>query len=367
MRSLLFLSTVAMVLVGCSQPQATFTESIRPIAWTQVQKAKFDQVRRLSGTVQPVEATNLSFQVGGKVAKVMVNLGDVVKKGQPLAQLDERTFFLSRQSAQASLAQSEAALTEAENEFKRYKELLEQGLVSRSGFDNAKAAFESTTSTVALSKAQLDIARKDLQDTLLSAPYDGKITKRLIEPSMQISPGIAALEIEGADGLEVQVMVPETLIRDLSSGMKLSIHFPALIGVKGTGVITEIGSRARTANAFPVAVLVDSPTTDLRAGMTAEVDFTFEGVGRTGFTGESIKVPVSALGAGTGQTAFVFVYDKDKKVVRKREVQTENILDNEVFISKGLSVGEIISTAGVSYLRDGQSVTLLDEHVKRFN
>lgn len=367
MRIALLLSFTALLLTGCSKPQVTFEESIRPIAWQQVHKSRFDQVRRLSGTVQPVEATNLSFQVGGKVAKVMVKLGDEVKKGQVLAQLDERTFRLSKQSAEASLAQAEASLTKSRNEFARYKELVEKGQVSHSGFDNAKAAFESASSNVDLTKAQLDIARKDLQDTLLIAPYDGKITKRIVEPSMQISPGSAAFEIEGIDGMEVQVMVPETLIRDLSQGMTLAIHYPALVGVEGKGIITEIGSRAQSANAFPVAVVIESPGKDLRAGMTAEVDFTFEGVGRTGFKGDSIKIPVSAIMAGQGQTSFVFIYDEQAKVVNKRQVQTENLLNNEVFISDGLKEGDIIATAGVNYLRDGQKVTLLDEHLQRFN
>ena len=269
MRHLLFPLTFLVALAGCSQPKEPFKESIRPIAWAEVSESRMDQVRRLSGTVQPVEATNLSFQVGGKVDWVKVKLGDVVTAGDELAQLDQRSFNLSQQSAQASLQQAESALTEARNEYERYKELSEQGLVSRSGFDNAKAAYESASSAVNVARAQLDITSKDLQDTLLKAPYNGKITQRVVEPSMQMSPGATAFQIEGADGLEIQVMVPETLIRDLSQGQQLSIHYPVLPGVTGQGIITEIGSRARTANAFPVAVLIQSGTAELRAGMTA--------------------------------------------------------------------------------------------------
>ena len=87
-------------------------------------------------------------------------------------------------------------MTEASNEFKRYQELEGQGLVSKSGFDNARAAFE----------------------------------------------------IEGEDGLEVQVLVPETLIRRISKGTRLAISYPGSPGLTETGIITEIGSRAQTAN-----------------------------------------------------------------------------------------------------------------------
>jgi RND family efflux transporter MFP subunit len=367
MRLFFAITILSLLLVSCSEPPMQQAETIRPIAWIEVQASSFDQVRRLSGVIQPVEATNLSFQVGGKVDTVKVNLGDVVKRGDILAKLDQRSFKLSQQSSQASLQQAKANLQEAKNEFARYSELVKQGQVSKSGFDNAKAAFESASSAVNLAKAQLDISSKDLQDTILTAPYNGKITKRLVEPSLQVSPGQSAIEIEGEDGLEVQVMVPETLIRDLSQGDAINIRYPVLPSQKASGIITEIGSRARTANAFPVTIVINSSIEGLRAGMTAEVDFTFKGVGRTGYKGETFKLPLSAIGADIGQAAFVFVYDPDKRVVHKRNIQTENIIDNEVLVSAGLETGDIIATAGVTFLRDGQSVTLLDKHVQRFN
>ena len=78
-------------------------------------------------------------------------------------------------------------------------------------------------------------------------------------------------------------------------------------------------------------------------------------------------IPVSALAAGQDQTKYVFVYDPDSQTVSKRDVLANNILGNEVYIAKGLQAGEIIAIAGVSFLRNGQHVTLLDANVKRFN
>ncbi len=367
MRLFLLAFSIITVLSACTKEEQPFEEVIRPIAWQEVKQSSFDQVRRLSGTIFPVEEANLSFEVGGKIEWIKVKLGDEVKRGDALARLDQRNFNLSRQSAEANLQKSYAALSEAENEYKRYAELSSKGLVSKSGFDNAKAAFESATSAVNITKTQLDIANKDLNDSILKAPYEGKITKRLIEPSMQVSPGQAIFQIEGDDGLEVQVMVPETLIRNLTKGSEIDIHYPAFPGLNSKGTISEISSRAATANAFPVTVLINSELNNLRAGMTAEVDFTFQGVGRTGFKGKAFRLPISALASGEGQKAYVFVYDVEKQMLEKRLVQTESILNNEVLVSVGLKSGEIIAIAGVSFLRDGQSVRLLDKHVKRFN
>jgi len=359
--------SLTLLLSACSEKKVVFEEVIRPIAWLEVQQSSFDQVRRLSGSVYPVEETNLSFEVGGKVDWVKVKLGATVKRGDKLAKLDQRNFNLSMQTSQANLQKAFASLSETDNEFKRYAELSQKGLVSKSGYDNAKAAFESATSAVNLAKAQVAISSKDLSDSVLVAPYDGKITKRLIEPSMQVSPGQGVFEIEGEDGLEVQVMVPETLIQELSMGMELNIHYSAFPQLQSKGQITEISSRAGTANAFPVTLLITSSLEGLRAGMTAEVDFVYSGVGRTGYAGKTFHLPISALGADEGQKAYVYVYDVDKEMIHKRQVQTESIINNKVIVSSGLKSGEIIATAGISFLRDGQTVRLLDKHVQRFN
>jgi len=367
MRFIFIAVAVSLLLVGCNDAKETFKEAIRPIAWMEVKQSSFEQVRRLSGTIYPVEATKLSFEVGGKVEWIKVNLGDTVKSGDKLARLDQRNFNLSMQSAQANLQKAYAGLSEARNEHKRYAELSEKGLVSKSGYDTAKASFESATSAVDLAKAQLDIASKDLNDSLLTAPYNGKITKRLIEPSMQLSPGQATFEIEGEEGLEVRVMVPETMIRELSKNSEINIHYPALPSLNSVGIITEIGTRAETANAFPVTIVISSVLGELRAGMTAEVDFTFQGVGRTGFKGKSFHLPISALNADIGQKSYVYVFDATKKTVNKRYVQTEGLINNVIIVSEGLKEGEIIATAGVAFLRNGQSVDLLDKNVQRFN
>lgn len=362
-----FIVLLMLLTAGCSEPQPEKTTVIRPIAWTQVSMSSLEQVRTLSGIIAPVETASLSFEVNGKTESVSVNLGDTVTKGQQLAKLNQRSFNLGLQSAMATLKQMQAAYSEAKNEYQRYTKLSEQGLVSKSGFDNAKAGFESSKSAVDVAQAQVDIARKNIQDSTLSAPYDGVITKRTIEPSQQVSAGQTLFEIEGTHGLEVQLMVPETLIRELNQDTQLTVTFPVLPQLQLTGHITEIGTRAQTANAFPLTAILDQSNEALRAGMTAEVEFTFEGRGRTGFQGPSIKVPINALGADVGQKSFVFVYNPQSQQVNKRYVQTENVLGNHVYLSSGLKNGEIIAVAGVAFLRDGQQVTLLDKHTQRFN
>ncbi|XQW85600.1 efflux RND transporter periplasmic adaptor subunit [Thalassotalea piscium] len=364
---ILFTLLVATIIAGCNEQTVTAEKAIRPIAWVQVSESNIKQLRTLSGIVAPVEATQLSFEVSGKIQSVEVRLGDTVKKGQVLSQLNHRNFDLSLQSAQAQLDNANSTMLEAKNTFDRYSQLVKKELISQSEFDNAKASFESSKSAVGVAQAQVDIAQKNLQDSTLLAPYNGIITKRLIEPSQQISASQPAFEIEGNHGLEVHVMVPETLIRELEKNTILPIRFPVLARLEVLGRITEVGTRAETANAFPVTVMLQESNKLLRAGMTAEVDFSFIGEGQTGYQGVTISVPFTALSAGVNQKTYTYVYDPKTQTVHKREVQTENVLNNNAFISSGLKAGEIIAIAGVAFLRDGQKVTLLDNKIQRFN
>jgi len=366
MRALSFIF-IALILVGCNEPVKEIAKPIRPIMWKKIEISPFEQIRTLSGIVAPVEATKLSFEVEGKIQSIEVNLGNEVVKGQELARLNQRSFNLGLQSAQAQYQQAEATLVDARNSHRRYEQLLKQGVVSQSGFDNAKATYDASKSAADVAQAQLDIASKNLQDSILLAPYDGIITKRLFEPSQQISAGQSLFEIEGKHGLEVHVMVPETLIRELRQLSILPIHFPVLPELTMQGQITEIGTRAEFANAFPVTAVLEGDNPLLRAGMTAEVDFSFSGTGRTGHKGDVFRIPATALSAGLEQKAYVFVYNPDNQQVIKTQVQTENIFKNEVFISSGLKQGDIIAIAGVSFLRDGQQVSLTDNNVQRFN
>lgn len=366
MRALLIILLITF-FAGCSKQVDNSEKAIRPIAWVQVNETDLTQLRTLAGIVAPIETANLSFEVAGKIQSVDAKLGDSVTKGQLLSKLDQRNFSLNLQSAQAQLDKANASLVDATSTYQRFSKLINQKLVSQSEFDNAKAAYDSSRSAVAVAQAQYDIANKNLLDSKLLAPYNGIITKRLIEPSQQIATGQAAFEIEGDHGLEVNVLVPETLIRELKPNSPLSIRFPVLANVTIKGVISEIGTRAESANAFPVTVILSESDERLRAGMSAEVDFVFNGEGRTGYKGKTIGVPLSALRAGLNQKSYVFVYDEKEGVVHQREVQTENILENKVFISHGLKDNEIIAIAGVAFLRDGQQVTLLDNSIQRFN
>jgi len=145
----IFINMILLVtVIGCSKAPVIKEEVIRPIAWVKVESAALEQIRTISGIIVPVETADLSFEVRGKVQGVKVNLGSEVKKGDILASLDKRSFNLALQTSQAEVEKAKASLAESNNEYLRYQKLISQDLVSQSGFDNAKALYESSKSAV---------------------------------------------------------------------------------------------------------------------------------------------------------------------------------------------------------------------------
>lgn len=358
------------VVSGCSEPQTTVEEQPKPIMWMKVEKSDFTQVRKISGILRPTESAQLSFQVSGKIKDVYIKLGGIVKKGQVLAQLDKSNYTLTMRAAQGQLKEAQAVFADARITYDRQSILYRKNVIAKSSYDNAKAGIERSKSMVEVAEAQLDLAKKSLKDTSLVAPYDGQITRRLIEPSQAIASGQPCFEISGNQGLELSVLVPETIVNYLDKQHLYKVSFPSYPELKTQARISEIGSKAQTANAFPFILSLNKQSPTLRAGMSAEVDFIFIETKDKGADSRGVKivrVPPAAIMTGEGESAYVFVFDESARVVKKRKVKPENIINNEVLITSGLEPGEIIATAGVVYLYDGQKVRLMDLGPKVFN
>ena len=155
------------------------------------------QVRMISGTTKPVDQTALSFAVAGTVEKVEVRLGDQVKKGQVLAELDQQPFVLGVRDSEAELSKAQANLVERRANYERYVALYESNNASKAELDEARASFDSAKSQVRAAEAQLGLARRDLRKTQLKAPYKGTISVKEIEPYVEVPAGKAIFGLDG--------------------------------------------------------------------------------------------------------------------------------------------------------------------------
>jgi len=171
-----------------------------------------------------------------------------------------------------------------------------------------------------------------------------------IEPYVEVPAGKAIFGLDGEEsGFEVSAAVPESLVINLNVGEEAEVIFAGLNNRKVPGVITELGSRSRTASTYPVTVQLQEQFPELRSGMSVEVAFEFIPESETGepiVTG--LEVPLAAILVGEEKTHFVFIYDEKSSTVKKTQVKALNIRENDVIVEPGsLKAGDIIATAGV--------------------
>ncbi len=361
-----------LFLMGCRSDDYSFDDIPKPVYWTTAKRIDQGISRNLSGVVQPVEMTALSFEVGGSVEVVNLELGESFQPGQILATLEKNTFELQVRQRKGELLQAQARLHEVQADFNRQKVLVQEGAVSQKQFDAAQSALESTINQVEIAEARLQIALEDLEDTNLAAPYSGHISRRMVEPSQNVSPGQPVFQIQGDGGLEVSVLVPETIIGEIRIGSRHEVHFPG-VDVQSVPVeVAEVGSRATAANAFPVVLRILNHVRGLRPGMTAEVAFRFPYKSLTeSSAGDYLPaetpiypLPLSAIQAGEQGTTYIFLVSSDGRVAYRHQVSIADFNGSFAFVEGDLSSGDKVITSGAAFLRDGQQVQLIGEGIQ---
>jgi RND family efflux transporter MFP subunit len=356
---LLFLG-LAAALEGCSKEEPV-VEEIRSIKTITVGAEAGQRQAIFSGIVRAAESSSLSFEVGGIVDQVSVDIGDRVDKGDILAVLDREPYELEVKKAAADLERARANLTNKRADYEREKAIFEQGAGSKRLLDQAKFGFAEAEAGVSYAVSKLNLAQRDLRKTDLHAPYDGSIGVRLIDPHVYVQPGQKVFEIDGAGAMEVQLDIPETVVNLLAINDGATVTFTTVPGKTFQSTISEIGSLAGAANAYPVKVALNDPPAGIQSGMTAEVTLRLQSKDwKSGY----LVPPQALVPSKVPARAHLFVYDPASSTVRKVPVHLAGAQDNQAIISEGVSAGEVVAVAGVSFLSDGQKVRLMQQPEK---
>ena len=230
--------------------------------------------------------------------------------------------------------------------------------MAEAAYDQATAARDSASNQVSFKVSQLNLARRDLEKTVLVAPYKGVIASKFVDPFQEVARGEKVFEMYAEGAMEVVVTIPENAIADIYLGLPAEITFPAERVPAQKGRVSEVGTVASAANAFPVKVALLDPPDDVLPGMTAEASMILG----ADATNVSYLVPVSALvGADEPGTGFIFVFDPATSTVVKTKIRGASVRDNRVVVAEGIEAGDVIAVAGASFLRDGQKVKLMSK------
>jgi len=357
LKQMIGLLCIAVALTACKE-KTEIMEEIRAIKTITVNEQATEQIRKLSGLVAAVDSSGLSFQVGGQVESVEVDIGDRVKKNQVLAVLDPEPYQLEVDAVGAELVKARANVVNTKSEYDRQQRVYEQGAGAKSDLDSAEYNYRAARSAVDYQIARLDQANRNLRKTKLLSPYDGTIAWRAVNPHEEVKVGQKVFEIDAKGAMEVQLAVPETTIDRIHIDDAATITFSTLPGESAKGRISFIGSAAVKANAFPVKVELIDPNEKVKPGMTAEANLSMKDENQQ----PGYLVPFQALlPSPEANRGYAFVYDPETSTVKKTAVRSRGSEQKKVIVYEGLAAGDIIAVAGVSFLADGMKVKLIKQ------
>lgn len=340
--SLLAAAVLAAFTAGCSSHAATppEPEPAIPIHLAPVGRGEVRRPVKAAGIVVAKDRRDLSFKVGGLLARVAVREGDSVRKGQLLASLDETELS-------AGVRQAREGLEKARRDRERARTLSAAGVIPRAAGEDAETAH-------AVAEAALEAAAFNLRHAVIVAPDDGWVDRRLAEPGEVAAPGRPVLSVSGlARGFVVRVNLPDRDVLGLAPGDPATVILDAAPGRPLPARIAEISrSATRGTGTYPVELRIaaEAGAPRLLNGLTAKVE-----IERS--VADARTVPIAALQDGDGASGAVFVVDGDR--ARRVPVRVAFLQDGQVVLASGLEGVDRVVTDGAARLVDGARLRLV--------
>jgi RND family efflux transporter MFP subunit len=347
-------------LQGCSEKKQEATEQpARGLRAYKVAAKAESRVRRFPSVLQPADVSSLSFEIGGQLKAVTLTVGQKVQLGDLLAEIDPRSLQTQVEQAGAGVRQAQAQLDNAEADFQRKEELLKRGVATQAVFDQSKATLLSSRAQLDQARRQLELADHNLDRSKLLAPFSGTIARVEVKSFAQVAAAQPIVTLYSDDRFEMSFLAPSPTFQTLKVGQVVDVKVADMPDLSLKGEIRELGSKAEQVSAFPVVIRLDNSVPGLNAGMSVEVSIEEPLIGgKTGFL-----LPLSALVPDGGRelqgTGTVFLYDRVSSTVKKHAITIGGVRDNRLVVTEGVAAGDIVASAGVSYLVDGQKVKLL--------
>lgn len=355
---LYFISLLTVPLLVACNPPPTQQEPIRAVRSLVVQSGETALQNEYAAEIRARTELRLSFRVGGKLVRRPVDVGDLVKAGQVLAQIDASDLRLGQDAARASVSAAETQLALNEAEYKRYKELRDQGFISGLELERREAALKASRAQAEQARAQASVQGNQAGYAVLVADVSGVVTAVDAEPGAVLSAGTPVLRVAQDGPRDVVFSVPE----DRLPALRALLGKPGAVKMRPWGSDASLPATVRevAAAADPMTrtflVKADVGRTDLRLGQTATVLIDTPAVPGV------FKLPLPAVFEQGGKSQ-VWIVEPGKLTVRAQPVAVVGAEGNLALVAAGLANGQRVVTAGVHALTPGQQVRLYIEPV----
>lgn len=346
-------AALSLSVVACEQKIEP--EVVRPVRSLVIETHLSGDLIALTGQLHARDETKLAFRLSGKLLQSSVSVGDTVKAGQIVAQMDAATERHARNAAQADHAAAQALLDQTTAAERRFGILLKEKAVSQAEHEEAVRQLKAAQAQVNATRAKLNSSEVQLSYTELKADATGVITAKGAEPGEVVQAGQMVFVLAHQEGRDAVFDMPAQIIRDgMLPHQEIDVWLADNPSIKTVGHVREISPQANpSTRTYPVKVSLDSLPSGMFLGSTI--------VGRVKLrAGMQTEIPSSALMMREAHPA-VWVIDPNTRTVQKREVEVAHYHQNAVVIASGLESGERIVTAGAHSLHQGQQVTLQED------
>lgn len=354
----LILASLLLLWAGCGGAEDIEEKQLRVVVHEEVGFLGGSETRTFSGTAETDKIVNLSFRSGGIITLFNMQLGQVVRKGELLGQLDNVQSRLAYEQSLSALNSAASQMNTAKLNLDRIRSLYEKGSASLSDFENAKNSFKTAEASHQSALRSVDIQKEQVRYGFIYAPESGTIASVSAEVNENVGAGQTVAILNAGADMEISLGLPESVINQVRAGAKVDVTFSSLAGQSFEGRVSEVSPSIDPNNAtYPVRIEVLNPGAEIRSGMSANVSFDF---GSAAVDGGVLVVPAKAVGED-GSGRFVFLIEEQAgtaAVVKKQRVQVGTLTQEGFEILSGLAAGQKIATAGLQTLLNGQQVRL---------
>lgn len=306
------------------------------------------------GTLDPIQEVRIKPEIHGKLMAVNFEEGGFVENGQVLFEIDDEKITQQYEARKAALQSGRIRLENLRRNFERVSSLRERNLVSEDQYDNAKTELEAVSSDVARLEAELALAAKEVQDTIIRAPFDGYISRQLVDPGTFVTAGEPLAVVYKIDPLQISFFIPDKYAPRVRPGQDIDVTVAAYPDRRFRGKVDFISPTAdETTRKFGVRANIDNPESKLMPGSFASVELVLN------VRKDRPVIPEQAL-VTTREGYIVYVVDPDEATARIRKIKTGLREPGRVEVTEGLSPGEKIVVYGHMQLDDGSSVNIAD-------
>ncbi len=353
--SLALVGAVALAVSGCSdEKKAETKEVVRPVKVVEIAEAGDTRALDYSGAVKARVEMNLGFRVAGKITDRRVNIGDRVKPGDLLAQIDPTDYQLAVKTAEANLAAAEKGVATADLANKRAQQLFDKSVTAKSQMEQAALSYDQAVSTRDAAASSVDQARNQVAYTELKADRSGIVTSISADTGAVVAAGtpVATVALDGEK--EVQIAVPENDIAQFKPGKTVKASFWSDNKLVLDGKVREVSGSA-DAQSRTFSVRVSLPNDDrVLLGMTATIE------AAVGNAETNVAIPLSALAEKDGKK-IVWIVDRNASTVHAREIKVADFTGAGVHVADGLKTGDLVVAAGTQFMAENLKVKLPEQ------